>query len=222
MRIFIQARMGSTRFPGKVLLGDPPILGHLVKRLKKCVRSSGVTVVTTTETEDDALALYCNDHKIKVVRFNGDPMDVAGRFIFAAGDMEAVVRICADSPFVYPGTVDKAIYLWQHQRPDRPTLPRGEDWTPLVTNIPKAGSSDGRNHPNSGNSVEVVNIKMLKELHPHMTTEEKEHVTPALYNLPGVMRFTSPYGGITVDYPEDLQKYEDRLLTQSVGLEDVV
>ena len=207
MRIFIQARMGSTRFPGKVLLGDPPILGHLVKRLKKCVRSSGVTVVTTSETEDDALALYCNDHKIKVVRFNGNPMDVAGRFIFAAGDMEAVVRICADSPFVYPGTVDKAIYLWQHQRPDRPTLPRGEDWTPtpLVTNI-----------PNSGNSVEVVNIKMLKELHPEMTTEEKEHVTLGLYNLPGVMRFESPYDGITVDYPEDLQKYEDRLL------EDVV
>jgi spore coat polysaccharide biosynthesis protein SpsF (cytidylyltransferase family) len=177
----------------------------LVKRLKKCVRSSGVTVVTTTETEDDALALYCNDHKIRVVRFDGDPMDVAGRFIFAAGDMEAVVRICADSPFVYPGTVDKAIYLWQHQRPERPSAVGRTGSTPLVTNI-----------PNSGNSVEVVNIKMLKELHPEMTTEEKEHVTLALYNLPGVMRFTSPYDGITVDYPEDLQKYEDRLLEDAV------
>jgi hypothetical protein len=63
---------------------------------------------------------------------------------------------------------------------------------------------------------------MLKELHPEMTTEEKEHVTLGLYSLPGVMRFESPYDGITVDYPEDLQKYEDRLLTQGVGLEDVV
>ena len=87
----IQARMGSTRLPGKVLkpVAGKPLLWHIVHRLQKSKRIDAIAIATSTNPLDDAIAEFCTAHGVTVVRGpEDDPVD----------DSVTVVRatVCVD------------------------------------------------------------------------------------------------------------------------------
>lgn len=104
----IQARMGSSRFPGKMLarLGGIPLLEWVVRRLLRATTLAQIVLATSDVAADDALAELASDIGITVYR--GSETDVLGRFVGAARLARAdnVVRICADNPFIDPDEVD--------------------------------------------------------------------------------------------------------------------
>lgn len=104
----VQARMGSTRLPGKALmpLAGRPLIWHVLTRLSRSERLDQVVLATTTAGSDDALADYVSAMGIRVVR--GSERNVLARFIQAAEMTRAdvVVRITGDCPLVDPWLVD--------------------------------------------------------------------------------------------------------------------
>lgn len=107
----VQARLGSTRFPGKVLapLAGQPVLWHLLTRLRRCRRLDQIVVATSTEPGDDALAAWAEAAGATVVR--GPQDNVLERFLLAAEQTGAdvVVRITGDVPLVDPDLVDALV-----------------------------------------------------------------------------------------------------------------
>jgi spore coat polysaccharide biosynthesis protein SpsF len=104
----VQARMGSSRLPGKVMLdiAGLPMLERVVERTKRASLLEGVVVATTNEAQDDAVANFCRERGYPVHR--GSLHDVLDRFYQAARvfEAEAVVRITADCPVIDPGLID--------------------------------------------------------------------------------------------------------------------
>lgn len=116
----IQARMGSTRFPGKMLadLGGHPILEWVLTRVSKAQLIDSVVLATTTLSHDDALVALAKKLGIEV--FRGSETDVLGRFAAAAKHYQAdiVVRICADNPFTDPNEIDRLINYYRANQCD--------------------------------------------------------------------------------------------------------
>jgi spore coat polysaccharide biosynthesis protein SpsF len=104
----IQARMGSTRLPGKVLLplAGQPLLWHVVQRLRKARCLDAIALATSTSPSDDRLVDYARSLGLPVVR--GPEDDVLARFSLAARllEPEIIVRVTGDAPLVDPGIVD--------------------------------------------------------------------------------------------------------------------
>ena len=107
----IQARMGSSRLPGKVLrpLAGKPILWHIIHRLRKSTTIDRIAIATTTEPEDDPLDDFARAEGIELVR--GPEEDVLARFALAADTLDAdiILRVTGDAPLVDPGVADKLI-----------------------------------------------------------------------------------------------------------------
>ena len=107
----IQARMTSTRLPGKVLadLSGEPLLQHMLKRVRTVRRLDDIVVATTRNPTDDPVAALCESLDIGVYR--GDETDVLGRYAEAAAEAEAeiIVRLTADCPMIEPRLVDEAL-----------------------------------------------------------------------------------------------------------------
>lgn len=164
-----QARMGSTRMPGKVLravLGRPLLYYHL-ERLKRCRRVDQVVIATSTAVGDDAIAAFGVAAGIAVVR--GPEDDVLARFALAAREHRAdvVVRATADCPLIDPDVVDAQVDAWLALGDRRAYV--GID----VERLPR------------GLGAEVFAAAALAEAaaaaaDPH----EREHVTPYLYRRP--------------------------------------
>jgi spore coat polysaccharide biosynthesis protein SpsF len=107
----IQARMSSTRLPGKVLmpLAGTPVLGHVVQRAR-CARTiHQVVVATSTDASDDAIEAWCADHGVACHR--GSLHDVLDRYhqTATAWGADAIVRITADCPALDPTIVDEVV-----------------------------------------------------------------------------------------------------------------
>ena len=99
----IQARMGSTRLPGKVLrtVFNKPILQRVIERLSPSKKIDTIIVATTTNSEDDAIETFCLSQGIAFYR--GSDWDVLDRFTSAANQAgaqsgDAIIRICCDNP----------------------------------------------------------------------------------------------------------------------------
>ena len=107
----IQARMGSTRLPGKVLypLAGRPALWHVVTRLRECKNIDDIVLATTTNSEDDQIEAWCADHDVAC--FRGSAQDVLDRYYQAAKQFHAshIVRITADCPLIDPAIVDEVV-----------------------------------------------------------------------------------------------------------------
>ena len=104
----IQARMSSTRLPGKVLmpLAGEPMIWHIYDRVRKCERVDKVVVATSDQPSDQPLVNYCNNNSIPCYRGNLD--DVFSRYIDVLREFphDYVVRITGDCPLVDPGFID--------------------------------------------------------------------------------------------------------------------
>ena len=182
MLAIIQARMGSTRLPGKVLLplGDKTILEHVVARVGQSARISGLVVATTVGKEDLAIVKLCAGMGVSV--YCGAEDDVLDRFYQAARLFKAdhIVRVTADCPLLDPEVLDAVIALHREEAGD------------YTTNTLKATFPDGLD-------VEVMTWNALKTAWEQAgLASEREHVTPYIRKHPE--RFTLS----NLECPQDL------------------
>lgn len=196
----VQARMGSSRLPGKVLMdiGDRSVLDLMLNRLRRA-ELDAVVVATSDTDQDDAIERACDDLDVVCVR--GSESDVLGRFMTAMDrfNTDDVVRITADCPFIDPAIVDEAVRL--HRR-------EGADYT---------SNTLVRTYPD-GLDVEVLRAPVLEvAAREAQQTDEREHVTPFVYRQPqrfAIRQLTSgqPRFGRerwTLDTVEDLARLRD-------------
>lgn len=161
----VQARMGSSRLPGKVLreVAGKPILQYLLENLQRSKRLAGVVVATSTSAGDMPIVELCE--RLGVDVFRGDQADVAGRFldVIETRDAQAFVRISGDSPLLDSRLVDRAVGRFERDDCD------------LVTNLRP------RSYPR-GQSVEVLNSQVFRDAYRAMSCREHfEHVTRWFY-----------------------------------------
>jgi len=125
----IQARMGSTRLPGKVLrpVAGEPLLWHIVHRLKACRLIEEIAVATTTNPADEAIVEWCNAQNVTVVR--GPEDDVLARYARAAEKLDAdiIVRVSSDTLFLDAGFVDHLVATLIEQDGDYVLLEDGSE-----------------------------------------------------------------------------------------------
>lgn len=195
----MQARMGSTRLPGKVLLdiAGETMLARAVKRLQKAKTLSKIVVATTTETVDDQLVAYCAQMQWACTR--GSETDVLDRYYKAATQYQAdmVVRITSDCPLIEPEIVDQVVAHFLAANP-------AYDYVSNVFQF--------RTFPR-GLDTEVFTMEALKRAwQEDQNASTREHVTPYLYQQPelfSVGGFSNPvdysHHRWTVDTPEDLE-----------------
>ncbi len=107
----VQARMSSSRLPGKVLfpLAEKPVLAHVIERLQSCKSLDDLVLATSIEHEDDAIEQWCNANRVHC--FRGSLNDVLDRYYQAATQHKAdvIVRITADCPLIDPMIVDEVV-----------------------------------------------------------------------------------------------------------------
>jgi spore coat polysaccharide biosynthesis protein SpsF len=125
----IQARMGSTRLPGKVLrpVAGKPLLWHIVHRLKGCHLLEDIAVATTVNPADEAIVEWCNAEGVTVVR--GPEDDVLARYATAAEKLDAdvIVRVTSDAPFIDAGFVDHLVATLIEQDGDYVLMEEGTE-----------------------------------------------------------------------------------------------
>jgi len=177
--LIIQARMGSTRLPGKVMMDicGKPLLAWIIERMKETVLTDRIIVATTKKDQDEVIIDLAKRYDVDV--FRGDEKDVLGRFYEAASffmkkdkieeDNLVIVRVCADNPLVDPWEVDRIIGFF---------LKSGYEY--VFNHIPAFDNG----YPN-GLGVEVFGFKILKELWFKAKEEShREHVTKYIWDNP--------------------------------------
>ena len=191
--IVVQARMGSSRLPGKVLknIAGRPMLSYQMERLRRVKRAKQLVIATSDQTPDDAIEKFCHREKIACVRGSED--DVLARYHLALERFPAdtIVRITADCPLIDPGLVDDVIAAYE---PD------------FVSNMLET------TYP-YGMAVEAFSAQALREAHREAKDPaEREHVTPFIWRRPERYRLksltmTPNLSGHrwTVDTPEDFE-----------------
>jgi len=165
----IQARMGSTRLPGKVMkdLKGKPVLWHDIQRIKQSKMIDEIIIATTTEEQDQIIYEKALEWGVKA--FRGSEEDVLKRYYDAAAenDVDTVVRITSDCPLIDPQIIDEIIKYYNYH-----------NYT-LVTN---AGSDlENRTYPR-GLDTEVFSFDVLKKAFNNAEEKyQREHVTPFIY-----------------------------------------
>ncbi|MCP4644708.1 MAG: NTP transferase domain-containing protein, partial [bacterium] len=193
----VQARMGSTRLPGKVLmdLAGKPMLRHVVERLRRAGRIDEVVVATSVDPQDRAILDLAKDLGCRAIA--GSENDVLDRYVKATEEAEAttVVRVTSDCPLIDPDVVDWTLQMYFEQGVDyaanciQQTFPRGLE-------------------------TEVFSAEQLRQVAAEANLPlEREHVTPHFYLNPDKyrLRFLAAEGELyrpdlrlCVDTPEDL------------------
>ena len=194
----VQARMSSTRLPGKVLadLGGRPVLEWVVSRLRDSAELADVAVATSGDPGDDPVADAAQELGARVVR--GPLDDVLGRYAIAARGLgaEGLVRITADCPLIDPAVVDEVVAEWRAGDAD------------YVANV-----IEPRTYP-GGMDTEVVSTEALLAADAEATDGyEREHVTPFVRSRPErfsqqAVTLDPPQADVrlTLDTPEDLER----------------
>jgi spore coat polysaccharide biosynthesis protein SpsF len=217
----IQARMGSSRLPGKVLLdiGGEPMLVRVFERARRASTLAGVMVATTDDPSDDPIAQLCKKRHYPVYR--GSVHDVLDRYYHAARSRVAdvVVRLTADCPVIDPTVIDRTVnaYFGRTEKQDQvlskreriilPPTPASYDF--VANRLPPPFT---RSYP-IGLDVEVCSFGALE--YAWETADQKhqrEHVMPFFYEEKGrfnvlLVNHEPDYGALrwTVDTPEDLE-----------------
>jgi spore coat polysaccharide biosynthesis protein SpsF len=191
----IQARMGSTRLPGKVLkdLGGETVLARVVSRLRSTRLIEELLVATSNLPADDAIVEECKRCVVPV--FRGEENDVLDRYFRAAQfcRAEIVVRITSDCPLIDPEVTDKTIQAFIHERPDYAS-------NALIRTFPR------------GLDTEVMTVQALERAwHSATQPYQRAHVTPYIYQHPEEFKILpvtcdADYSSHrwTLDTPEDL------------------
>jgi spore coat polysaccharide biosynthesis protein SpsF len=194
--IIVQARMTSTRLPGKVLLplAGEPMLVRLLERLRRVQRADGIVIATTTNASDDPIAALCAQQGVPCHR--GSELDVLSRYADAARlhAADVVVRITSDCPLIDPALIDQLIAVYEEGDSDYVSNMLPPTWP-------------------YGMAVEVFSATALAQAHAEATQDaEREHVTPFIYWHPQRYRLRNVASPValshhrwTVDTPEDYE-----------------
>ena len=191
----VQARMGSTRFPGKVAqsLGDTTVLGMCIDRLKQSTVIDQIIIATSDTPSDKKIIEIATEHG--VVFFLGDQNDVLARFYNCAIEfkVDVIIRITADCPFVDPVLIDEALDFFEKKSLDYfcnqnpPQYPDGLDF-------------------------DIFTFKVLKTAYLSAASKfDREHVTPFIKTISDLkcekILIENDFSKMrwTVDEPEDLE-----------------
>lgn len=192
----IEARMGSARFPGKMMrdIGGYPTIARVVERLRRCKNLDAIVLATTVSKLDDVLVNWATSHDL--LYYRGSEDDVLGRVADAHQKIgsDIVVEICGDCPLLDPDVIDLAVETFHTNSSDLVT-------TVLERSFPK------------GMDVEVFSTKNLIAMACNILDKEvREHVSLSFYNsdqynllgLTAPPHWTAPEIRCVLDYPEDL------------------
>ena len=163
----IQARMGSSRLPGKVLMksgNGMPLLYHVINQLRHCSKVKNLVIATTTNQEDDEIEKFADNNSVNV--FRGSEKDVLDRYFQCAKkySFSTIVRITSDCPLIDPQIVDKVIERFFSGNYDYAT-------NTLIRTFP------------IGTDAEVFSFSALETAWKNaQLPSEREHVTPHLRN----------------------------------------
>ncbi|QJD85206.1 cytidylyltransferase domain-containing protein [Cohnella herbarum] len=185
--VIIQARMGSTRLPGKILLplGESCVLDYVVHRCRLIPNVEEVVVATSTLPSDDRIVAWCDQHKVSC--FRGSEEDVLARFYECSllYDPDYVIRVTSDCPFVDY----RLASIFVETMTDNPT-----DFAVLKGNLPR------------GLAVEMISMSALKKIYEiGHELRHREHVTYYAYE------FADQFTQTMVQVPSDLQYPELRV-----------
>ncbi len=190
----IQARMTSSRLPGKVLLeiDGRPVLDYLYERIGRCSRLQTIILATTTNKEDNPLVDYARKHGLQY--FRGSEQDVLARYYLAAQQygIDHIMRITADCPLIEPKICDDVIGKYLDEKADYvyldPAFAEGVD-------------------------CEIFSFRALEQAYNNAKMmSEREHVVRYFHNHPDIFKIVtlknqtddSKYR-FTVDEPEDFK-----------------
>ncbi len=206
----IQARMGSSRLPNKVMmcLAGKPLILRMVERVKLSPLCGTVVVATTKEEKDDCIYSLCKNENIEIYR--GHSTDLLDRHykIGLKYDADVVVKIPSDCPLIDPSVITKTIKFYLDN----------SDKFDFISNLHPATYPDG-------NDVEVISIESLKSAWRYAARNfEREHTTPYIWENPEKFRIGnvtwetgldySTTHRWTIDYEEDyvfIKKVYDEL-----------
>jgi spore coat polysaccharide biosynthesis protein SpsF len=191
----VQARMGSSRLPGKVMmdLGGHTVLARVVQRLRRARLIGDLVIATTSDPADDVIVEECKS--LGVAFFRGEANDVLDRYYRAAQHFgaDAIVRITSDCPLIEPEITDNVIRAFFERRPDY------------------ASNAFDRTYPR-GLDTEVFTFETLARVWRSASkTYQRSHVTCYVYENPDHFNIVSVTGETdyswqrwTLDTPEDL------------------
>jgi spore coat polysaccharide biosynthesis protein SpsF (cytidylyltransferase family) len=205
--LIVQARVQSTRFPGKVLqpfAGGLTLLEYQLARLKAAIPSSPIVIATSTNAADEPIARAAE--KMGVLCFRGDEQDVLGRFVACCGHFEftgPIIRICGDNPFLQTGLLTILLNEAAGYKEDYDYIGFSVDKIPAI-----------RTH--FGFFGELVTAEALAYTYEHTECSHfHEHVTSYIYESTGSFRVLwleieglAPYLNtlrLTVDSKEDFE-----------------
>ena len=163
----IQARMGSSRLPGKVMMNideKNTLLHYVIQQLKFSKLTKNIIIATTTSEKDDSIVDFAT--KMNLNHFRGEVDNVLDRYYQCAKNfsISTIVRISADDPLIDPTIVDRVIEKFYSNSYD------------YVSN------TNPRTFP-QGNEIEVFSFETLEFAWKNAKKiSEKEHVTPYIYN----------------------------------------
>lgn len=200
VQVFVQARMSSARFPGKVLapFHGRPLVRHVVEAVMRVLPTLPLVVATTSDEADDPLVAYLDG--LDVATFRGERDDVFGRFraCLAKHPGEWILRICADSPRLDPRMLRSV------------AGGADVDGADLVTTRLPRPLAKGQN----GELIRSAAFLSIDER--ELTAHDREHVTPFFYRHPDRFRVVGIAdrlpdlvdGAFVVDEVEDLRRLE--------------
>lgn len=212
--VVVQARVGSSRFPSKMLapLAGRPLVDWVLDRVGRSVRVAVRVLATTTDPADDALAERAAAAGFAAVR--GSAEDVLGRFVAAldAHPCDHVVRVCADNPFVAPEEIDRLVDAFD---------PAHHDYACNHQSRLGSGYADGF-------GAEILAASTLRDLAARATERaHREHVTSYVWDhaaryrihaVPAPPALAHPEVRLDVDTPEQLAALDEFARAAGVGL----
>jgi spore coat polysaccharide biosynthesis protein SpsF len=165
--IIVQARMTSTRLPGKVLklVLNKPLLEYQIERLQRVRSADDIVIATTVHSTDDPIVGLCD--RLSVHHYRGPEEDVLARYHGAAVacNADAIIRVTSDCPVIDPAVIDRVARFFIEHRGDYDYV----------------SNTQVRSYPR-GMDTEVFSFAALCEaFHEASKPAEREHVTPFIY-----------------------------------------
>lgn len=202
INVSIEARMTSSRLPGKVLkkINGIPNLEIMVKRIRKAQFVNSIIVATTINQEDDLIVQWCIDNNIPY--FRGSENNVYERVLqtHKQFNSDIIIELTGDCPLIDPKLIEEALYTYQNNNYD------------YVSNSLKEG------YP-LGMAVQIYSYKTLESIsiNRELEYQDKEHVTPYLYtsgkysifNIQAPKKHYMPNLSVTLDTIEDFHVIEN-------------
>lgn len=191
----VQARVGSTRLPGKILkeICGKTILHHEIDRLKKCKEIDEIVIATTDKEDDDKIVNEAK--KLSVKYFRGSENDVLSRFYYAAKENNAdiIVRVTSDCPCIDFEILDKMLIYFKDKYKEK--------------QVDYLSNTIKRTYPR-GYDIEIFTFSALEKSYINAEKEyEREHVTPYIYDK------TNNFLKLSFENKEDYSNYRVTLDT---------